>query len=99
LGFKGNPDKQFARPYLEKNPHKKGLVKWLKVWALSLSPSSEKKKTESQSYCGFITHSSNQLWSKKKKSKESSKTKQNVKFPHMYCIEALSQLHATVSCV
>jgi hypothetical protein len=34
-----------VRPYLEKKKnHKKGLVKWLKVQALSSSPSTAKKK-------------------------------------------------------
>jgi hypothetical protein len=32
------------RCYLEKSHHKKGLVEWLKVQALSLSPSTAKKK-------------------------------------------------------
>jgi hypothetical protein len=32
------------RPYLEKNLHKKGMVEWLKVKALSSSPSTGKKK-------------------------------------------------------
>jgi hypothetical protein len=27
-----------------KTPHKKGLVEWLKVWALSSNPSTTKKK-------------------------------------------------------
>jgi hypothetical protein len=31
LWFKASPDKQFARPHLEKNHHKEGLVEWLKV--------------------------------------------------------------------
>jgi hypothetical protein len=30
-GLKPAPGKQFARPYLEKIQHKKGLVEWLKV--------------------------------------------------------------------
>jgi hypothetical protein len=34
----------FMRPYLEKPLHKQGLVEWLKLWALSLSPSTTKKK-------------------------------------------------------
>jgi hypothetical protein len=29
--FKASLSKQSARPYLEKNHHKKGLVEWLKV--------------------------------------------------------------------
>jgi hypothetical protein len=33
-----------VRPYLEKTHHKKGLVEWLKVKALSSSPSTENKK-------------------------------------------------------
>jgi hypothetical protein len=32
------------RPYLEKPFTKIGLVEWLKVWALSSSPSTGKKK-------------------------------------------------------
>jgi hypothetical protein len=32
------------KPYLEKIPHKKGLVEWLKVQALSSSPSTAKRK-------------------------------------------------------
>jgi hypothetical protein len=28
-GFKTSPGKQFVRPYLEKNNHKKELVEWL----------------------------------------------------------------------
>jgi hypothetical protein len=32
------------RPYLEKTHHKKGLVEWLKVKALSSNPSTAKKK-------------------------------------------------------
>jgi hypothetical protein len=32
------------RPYLEKIHHKKGLAEWLKVKALSSSPSTTKKK-------------------------------------------------------
>jgi uncharacterized protein YxeA len=33
-------------PYLKKTHHKKGLVEWLKVKALSSSPNSAKKITE-----------------------------------------------------
>jgi hypothetical protein len=29
--FEASPGKQFMKPYLEKNLHKKGLVEWLKV--------------------------------------------------------------------
>jgi hypothetical protein len=32
------------RPYLEKTLHKKGLVEWLKVWALSSNPSTAEIK-------------------------------------------------------
>jgi hypothetical protein len=35
-----------VRPYLEKRFTKIGLVEWLKVKALSLSPSTEKKRKE-----------------------------------------------------
>jgi hypothetical protein len=31
-------------PYLEKTSHKKMLVEWLKVWALSSNPSTRKTK-------------------------------------------------------
>jgi hypothetical protein len=34
------------RPYLEKTLHKKGLVEWFKVNALSSNPSTTKKKKE-----------------------------------------------------
>jgi hypothetical protein len=34
------------RPYLKKNPSQKRLVGWLKVKALSSSPSTEKKRKE-----------------------------------------------------
>jgi hypothetical protein len=33
-----------VRPYLQKPYHKKGLVEWLKVKALSSNPSTMKKK-------------------------------------------------------
>jgi hypothetical protein len=33
-----------VRPYLEKTYHKKGLVEWLQVQALSSNPSTAKKK-------------------------------------------------------
>jgi hypothetical protein len=42
------PGKEFARPYLNKTHHKKGLVEWLKVKALSSNPSTTKKKKKSQ---------------------------------------------------
>jgi hypothetical protein len=38
-----------VKPYLEKILHKKGLVEWLKVKALSLSPSIAKKKKKKKS--------------------------------------------------
>jgi hypothetical protein len=34
------------RPYLEKTHHRKGLMEWLKVPSLSLSPSTTKKQKE-----------------------------------------------------
>jgi hypothetical protein len=34
--------KEFTRPYLKKTLHKKGLVEWLKVKALSSNPSTAK---------------------------------------------------------
>jgi hypothetical protein len=37
-------DKEFWRPYLEKNHHRKGLVEQLKVQTLSSNPSTAKKK-------------------------------------------------------
>jgi hypothetical protein len=42
LQFQASPG---TRPYLEKPFTKIGLVEWLKVKALSSSPSSEKKKS------------------------------------------------------
>jgi hypothetical protein len=36
--------KQFERTHLKKTLHKKGLVEWLKVKALSSSPSTTKKR-------------------------------------------------------
>jgi hypothetical protein len=45
LWFKASLGKQFVRPHLKKSYHKKiGLVDWLKVKALSSSPSTSKKK-------------------------------------------------------
>jgi hypothetical protein len=38
------PRQKCVRPYLGNTQHEKGLVKWLKVKALSLSPSTTKKK-------------------------------------------------------
>jgi hypothetical protein len=40
--FEASLGKYFKRLYL--NLHKKGLVEWLKVWALSSNPSTIKKK-------------------------------------------------------
>jgi hypothetical protein len=42
--FKVSLEKYLVRPYLEKPFTKIGLVKWLKVKALSSSPSTEKKR-------------------------------------------------------
>jgi hypothetical protein len=39
-----SPGKYFARPYLEKPYHKKWLVEWLKVYAMSSNASTTKKK-------------------------------------------------------
>jgi ribosomal protein S21 len=44
LRFKANLGKQFLRHYLKKPSQKIGLVEWLKVKALSSSPSTAKKK-------------------------------------------------------
>jgi hypothetical protein len=41
--LKPDPGKQFERPYLGKKHHKKGLVGWVKVLALSSNPSTTKK--------------------------------------------------------
>jgi hypothetical protein len=43
LGSKPAWANSSKRPYLEKTFHKKRLVKWLKVYALSSSPSTAKK--------------------------------------------------------
>jgi hypothetical protein len=37
-----------SRPYLENTHHKNGLVEWLKVKALSSSPSTANKQTNKQ---------------------------------------------------
>jgi hypothetical protein len=50
-----------VRPYLEKNPSRKGLMVWLKVKALSLSPSTAKKKKKKRFKVSFYFHLS--LWS------------------------------------
>jgi hypothetical protein len=42
--FKASPVKQFMRPHLEKTHHKKGLVEWVKVYALSSNPSTTRGK-------------------------------------------------------
>jgi hypothetical protein len=41
--FKASWSKEFPRPYLKKPFTKTGLVKWLKVKALSTSPNTTKK--------------------------------------------------------
>jgi hypothetical protein len=43
-GLKPAQANSCARPYLEKTYHKKGLVEWLKVQALSSNPSTLKIK-------------------------------------------------------
>jgi hypothetical protein len=43
LWFEVNLGKEFTKPYLEKTHHKKGVVEWLKIQALSSSPSTIKK--------------------------------------------------------
>jgi hypothetical protein len=43
LQFEASLGKQFVRPYLKNPITKKGLVEWLKVKALSSSPSTKKK--------------------------------------------------------
>jgi hypothetical protein len=53
IQFKASPGKKFERPYLKKAFTKIGLVKWLKVKALSSSPSTEKKKKKRLCYCGI----------------------------------------------
>jgi hypothetical protein len=49
-----------VRPELKKNLHKKGLVEWLKVKALSSSPSNpsskKKKKNKEKTNSGKIPH-------------------------------------------
>jgi hypothetical protein len=40
----GSQPGQIVRLYLEKIHHKKGLVQWLNMWALSSNPSAQKKK-------------------------------------------------------
>jgi hypothetical protein len=42
--FEISTDKWFSRPYLENSLHKKGLVEWLKVKALSSNPGTTIKK-------------------------------------------------------
>jgi hypothetical protein len=44
LQFEASLGKEFERHYLEKSHHKKGLVEWLKVQALSSRTSTTKKK-------------------------------------------------------
>jgi hypothetical protein len=43
LQFEVSQENHSVRPYLKETLHKKGLVKWLKVKALSSNPSTEKK--------------------------------------------------------
>jgi hypothetical protein len=43
-----------VRPCLENNQHKTGLVEWLKMWALSSNPSTEKKKKEKKRKIGMF---------------------------------------------
>jgi hypothetical protein len=43
LLFEASPGKQFMKPYFKKTHHKKGLVEWLKVLALSSNPNTTKK--------------------------------------------------------
>jgi hypothetical protein len=45
-GSKPTLGKWFSRPHLKKSHHKKGLVEWLKVKALSSSPSTAERKKE-----------------------------------------------------
>jgi hypothetical protein len=47
-GLKPAQPNSSARPYLEKPFTKIGLVEWLKVKVLSLSPSMQKKKKKKQ---------------------------------------------------
>jgi hypothetical protein len=51
LQFKASLGKQFTRPYLEKTHHQKGMLEWLKVYALSSNPSTGKKKKLSVVAC------------------------------------------------
>jgi hypothetical protein len=49
MRFEGSPTKKkFTRPYLQKPFTKIGLVEWLKVKALSSSPSTTKKKPKTK---------------------------------------------------
>jgi hypothetical protein len=43
------------RPYLEKNHHKKGVVEWLKVKALSTNKKSKSIRVQSWRHCGGRT--------------------------------------------
>jgi hypothetical protein len=45
LWFEASPGNKFTRPYLKKPFTKIGLVEWLKVKALSSSPSTTKKNS------------------------------------------------------
>jgi hypothetical protein len=44
LPFEASLGKGFSRPYLENTQHKKGLMEWLKVQAMSSSPSTATNK-------------------------------------------------------
>jgi hypothetical protein len=46
ISVRSHLGKRFTRPYLEKPLTKIGLVEWLKVKALSSSPSTTKKKKD-----------------------------------------------------
>jgi hypothetical protein len=52
--LKAAPGKKSSRPYLEKTLHRKGLVEWFKVKALSSSPSTKKKKCEKLAMKTFL---------------------------------------------
>jgi hypothetical protein len=58
--FEASPGKEFVRLYLEEAHHKKGLVEWLKVEALSSNPSTTKKKKKKRER-NRVGHSNHQL--------------------------------------
>jgi hypothetical protein len=45
--------KEFSRPYLEKTDHKKRLVEWFKMYALSSNPTTAKKKKKKERTLSF----------------------------------------------